>query len=199
MQFVAAWVRGIWLGGHGGQAERPVGRPAPLGPGRRRRLAGLPIRGRLGGRDVVRARDPGVTGQAAVHIFLDPGQVTDQALHGQATQGRPLPVVLAQPAQQAVQGLDRAAERLGGRDDRGRRLGLACGPGLQRSGQDPLPQPLGKAGGRGRWLGRRGHDDSSNCRSSMVSSLASASRSRDLAVPSGMPAATATSRQVRPW
>ena len=45
-------------------------------------------------------------------------------------------------------------------------------------------------------LGR--HDDSSNCRSSTVSSLASASLSRDLAVPSGIPAASATSRQVIP-
>jgi hypothetical protein len=55
----------------------------------------------------------------------------------------------------------------------------------------PVPQALGQ---RHRFLLAGRHDCSINCWSSIVSSLASASRSRDFAVPSGIPAASATSR-----
>ena len=59
------------------------------------------------------------------HVILDADQVTYQALHVQAPQGRHPPVIVAQRAQQPVKGVGCAAERLGRRDLRDLRDGAA--------------------------------------------------------------------------
>ena len=173
------------------QREGTVGGPAPRGPGLLRRHARLAGGPGLGGADMVGIGDGRIAGQGAAHVPLDAGQMADQVLDIQAAQDGNPPGRVVQRAQHPVQRVGRSAVRLHRGDLRNvgnRPPGRPHPPG---SLEHPGPQALGQ---HGRFpLGGR-HDNSSNCRSSIVSSLARASRNRDLAVPSGMPAATATSR-----
>ena len=177
------------------ELQRDLGRAPPFVPGQGGGAAGLPDGLVLGRLDVLGVRHDRVPGQGAVRVLLDPGQVADQPLHVESAQRLRLPAVFAERAEQAVERVRGARERLIRGDLRhgGHRLaGLA---GQQGRRHDPLAQ----AHREGRLVPvSRAHVDSSSCRSSTVSSLAIASLSRDLAVPSGMPIAFATSRQVSP-
>lgn len=120
-------------------------------------------------------------------------QMTNQALDVESAQRLPPPVGVAEAAKRALERVGRPAERLGGRNLFGLARGPARGSCLPRGREYPTAQVV--------WQRRRpgAHDDSSNCRSSTEPSLASASLSRDLAVPSGIPTSLATWRKVRPW
>ena len=144
---------------------------------------------------MLRVGDGRIAGQGAVRVLLDPDQVPDQPLHVEPAQCLRLPALFAEGAEQAVERVRGARERLIRGDLRHGGHRLAGPAGQQGRRHDPLAQ----AHREGRLVPvRRAHDDSSSCRSSTVSSLAIASLSRDLAVPSGMPIAFATSRQVSP-
>ena len=144
---------------------------------------------------MLRVGDGRITGQGTVRVVLDPDQVPDQPLHVEPAQCPRLPALIAEGAEQTVERVRGARERFirGDRRHGGHRL--ADRAGQQGCRHDPLAQACRE----GRLVPvRRAHVDSSSCRSSTVSSLAIASLSRDFAVPSGMPIAFATSRQVSP-
>ena len=182
------------------QLKGALGRLPPLLTGLRGRPPGLADRRGLRRRHVVGCGHGWVPGQAALHVFLDAGEMTDQALHVQVTQRGPRPVRVGQLPQQLVEGAGRAAISLIGGDWLRHRIGTARRPREQGGRDDTFTQAGGhcRPGGQRRRALFARHDDSKNSRSSIVSSLARASRRRDLAVPSGIPAAFAASRQVSP-
>ena len=121
-----------------------------------------------------------VAGQAALHVFLDAGEMADQALHVQVAQRRPRPVRVGQFPQQPVEGVGRAARtphrvrsaRARGRGGPAARARRAAATTRSRSAGRAVTGPaVGSA--REAFFAR--HDDSRNSRSSNVSSLASAS------------------------
>ena len=110
------------------QLEGAVGRLPPLLPGLRGRPPGLADRRGLRRRHVVGRGHGRVPGQAAVHVFLDAGEMTDQALHVQVAQRRAAPSPRrAAPAAARAKALGRAAISLIGGDRLGHGVGTAGG------------------------------------------------------------------------
>jgi len=138
---------------------------------------------------VIGPRDPKIAGETQAQVVFNPDQMTDQALHVQSAQHWAMPDFLAQQAQRPVERIGRPAERLIRADQGDLRHGATRCPRLPRGPKHSLSQASWE---QGQIRFDRGHDDSSNCRSSTDSSFASASRNLDFAVPSGMPAACAT-------
>ena len=103
----------------------------------------------LRGLDVAGIGHVRVAGQAAVHVVFHADQVTDQALHVQAAQGGPGPVVAVQAAQRRVKRVRRPAERLLGRYLRSVGDGTASLPRQQRRRQHALAQPGWQLDGSG--------------------------------------------------
>ena len=149
---------GARIAGRADEIQGAVGRAPPVGPGLRRGPPGLAVRRGLGRFDVAGQGHLRVPGQAAVHVFLHPGQVPDQALDVQAAQRRPPPVLLLQDAEHPVESVRRPAERLLSSDLRNGRLRAAGRAGPQRRGQDPIAQAIRQR----RALFGGGHEDSSS-------------------------------------
>ena len=72
--------------GRARELQRDLGRAAPFVPGQGGGAAGLPDGRGLGRLDVLRVGHDRITGQGAVRVVLDPGQVADQPLHVEPAQ-----------------------------------------------------------------------------------------------------------------
>jgi hypothetical protein len=124
---------------------------------------------------VVGVGDGRMAGECRLDVALHAGQVPHQAADVEVAQHPDVPLLVAQRAQQGVEGVGGPAERLD-RGDLGWFGHRSAGQtGRPRRREHPLAQP-----GRQRRGRMGGHDDSSSWRSSMFSSLASARRTRDL-------------------